>query len=961
MYEANEKIHGFLVNRVRESAELSGRLVEMTHEKTGARLCWLDNGAENKVFSIAFRTLPWDNTGVFHILEHSVLCGSEKYPVREPFVELLKGSMNTFLNAMTFPDMTMYPVGSRNDQDLLNLTGVYLDAVFRPRILRDERVFRQEGWHIEPSEGGDSSFIYKGVVFNEMKGAMSDVNQVGEMELARQLFPDTGYGFNSGGDPDAIPTLTYDQYKAAYLRHYHPSNAWIYLDGAVPMDRLLPLLASYLDAYEPETDLPVFSFQRPFSSSREACYELGQEEDQENKGHLYAARLFGSWETKTRNMAVSVLGDVLTGTNDAPLKRLILEKGLAQDFSLSIDDSCLQSVVSIHAENVTDGREQELLDTVDAFADQLEKEGLDHAAVEASLNRFAFTLKEEEEPQGIDRAVRVMGSWLYGGDPLFSLENDRDIAALRGMLASGEMDSLAVSILKEKTGRCVLRLHPSKTLGEEQRRTEEARLREITGAWTDDDRQANEAMLSMLRSWQETPDSPEALATLPMLRKEDADIPPEWPETLCQSVEDVPLLFHPIACGGIVHLRGYFALQDFSAAALQDLVLICSLLGKLPTAEHDALSLQQEIRRYTGRLGFSVVIRPDPEDSSRCIPYLAAFASVLREHTAKAQSLLSEILKSTLFSDTGKIMENVRQLELMSRQRIVGAGHVIGVRAVLAHFSAEMALRNALEGDQAVRYLHSFVSSPEAFLPGLRQTAERLLKEATVRSRLTLSLTSDEPLDDWTPFLSRLPQGTPADAAESYLCDAPMRQGYRIPAQVGFAVRGWHLKKAGADFHGSLFLTANILTYSWLWNQVRVQGGAYGCGFQVDRFGNLFSYSYRDPSPDRTLSVDAGAPDFLKAFVSGGENLDKFIISTLNDLNPLLSPRDQGALADNRFFSGYTRAQAETIRRQILNTTPDDLLRLADLLSAFAAHGAVCVVAPGDLLEKCPDLSVADL
>ena len=313
----NEKALGFRVLRVRDSAELSGRLVEMVHEKTGARLCWLDNGAENKVFSIAFRTLPWDNTGVFHILEHSVLCGSEKYPVREPFVELLKGSMNTFLNAMTFPDMTMYPVGSRNDQDLLNLAGVYLDAVFRPRLLTDERIFRQEGWHIDLNAEG--RYAYQGVVLNEMKGAMSDVSQVGETEIARQLFPDTGYGFNSGGDPEAIPTLTWEQYTSAYRRHYHPSNAWIYLDGDVPMDRILLLLAAYLDQYEQETDLPRFSFQAPVSSSRTAYYELGQEEEQRNKGHLYLSRLFGSWETKVANMAASVLGDVLTGSNEAPL------------------------------------------------------------------------------------------------------------------------------------------------------------------------------------------------------------------------------------------------------------------------------------------------------------------------------------------------------------------------------------------------------------------------------------------------------------------------------------------------------------------------------------------------------------------------------------------------------------------------------------------------------------------
>ena len=958
-FEENAVIQGFRVTRIRESAELGGRMVEMTHEKTSARLSYLDNGAENKVFSIAFRTLPTDDTGVFHILEHSVLCGSAKYPVREPFVELLKGSMNTFLNAMTCPDMTMYPVASRNDQDLLNLTDVYLDAVFAPRMLTDEKVFRQEGWRIEPGE--EDAPVYSGVVFNEMKGAMSDVREVGETAMARQLFPDTGYGFNSGGEPAFIPTLTYEKYRETYLRHYHPSNAWIYLDGAVPMDRIMPLIASYLDRYERETDLPAFTFQTPVSSDREVLYELGQEEDAANKGHLYLSRIFGSWQDKTRNMAASVLGDVLTGSNEAPLKRLMLEKGLCQDFSLSVDDSSLQSTVTLHAENVTDGKEGEIVEAIAAYADRLEAEGLDMAAVEASLNRFAFSLKEEEEPQGIERAVRVMGSWLYDGDPLFALENDREVAEVRRMMDRGGMLDLALDLLRNQTGLCVLRLKPSKTLGDETRQQEEARLAEITGRWTEADRQANDALLASLRAWQETPDSPEALATLPMLKKEDADIPAAWPETDSRKVEGVRLLYHPIPTGGIDHVRMYFNLSALRMDELQDASLICAMLGKLPTARHDAFSLQQEIKRYTGRLGFSVGPRPDPENPEACSPTLTAFTSTLKENSAKGLELLSEVLTSTDFSDTDKINEIVQQLEMMSRMRIVSAGHVIGIRAALSHYSSDMALRNALEGDGAVQYLHAFAQDPEAMLPRLRQTAEKLMREIAVRERMVLSLTADEPLADWTPFMKEIPHGGEGPRSACYKAETPLRQGYRIPAQVGFAARGWNLRGSEYPYRPQLFLAANILTYSYLWNQVRVLGGAYGCGFQADRYGNLFSYSYRDPTPGRTLGVDAGAADFLRAFARGDEDLDKYIISTLNDLNPLISAREKGALADSRIFTCYTQAQAEETRKLILGATRSDLEQIADLLEAFAREGAVCVVAPGDQLEKCPDLTTGDL
>ena len=958
-FSPNDRIHGFLVNRVRRSDELHAVLVEMIHLKTGARLCWLNNGLENKVFSISFRTLPTDNTGVFHILEHSVLCGSDRFPVREPFVELLKGSMNTFLNAMTFPDMTMYPVSSRNDQDLLNLTEVYLDAVFRPRILQDERIFCQEGWHIESDENGH--YQYKGVVFSEMKGAMSDISQVGEAEMARQLFPDTGYGFNSGGDPEAIPTLTYQQFLAAYRRHYHPSNAWIYLDGTVPMERILTLINAYLDVYEAETDLPVFSFQKPASSFRTAFYELGKEEDARDKGHLYLSRIFGSWKDKTLNMAANVVGDVLTGHNSAPLKRLVLENGLAQDFSLSVDDSSFQSVLTMHAENVTDGREQELTDLINRFADRLEREGLDRSAVEASLNRFIFNMKEEEEPQGIERAVRVMGSWLYDGDPLFSLENDQEFAELRQMLASGDLNALAVSMLKDRNGLCTLKLLPSKDLGTEKREAEEKRLAEIASRWSSEEQEVNKSLLSSLQAWQDTPDLPEALATLPALKKADADLPAEWPETEVRNLEGTSLLYHPLPCSGVVHLRAYINLSGMAMESLQDVSLLCALLGKLPTEHYDGSSLQQEIKRYTGRLGFSVVIRGDPLNPERCTPYLVAFTSVLRENVQKAEFLLAEILKTTDFSDTDRIVEIVLQLEMLSRQRIVSGGHTIGIRSVLSHYSAEMALRNALEGDLGVCYLHEFAASPDHKLPGLRATAEKLRMDFVVRKRMTLSMTADESVTDWSEFLCRIPSGSAGSLSVSFSRQAPLRQGYRIPSQVGFSVRGWHLREAGQPFRGSLFLAANILTYSWLWNQVRVQGGAYGCSFQADRFGNLFTYSYRDPSPDRTLLVDRGASGFLKSFVDSGEDLDKYIISTLNDLNPLLSPREKGILADSRFFSGYTREEADRIRREILCTTSKDLLEITGLLDDFAEKGAVCVVASGAQLDKCPNLILDDL
>lgn len=957
-YEPNQKTHGFLVREVRESRELRGTTVLMEHEKTGAKLFWADNKAENMVFAIGFRTLPEDSTGVFHILEHSVLCGSEKYPLKEPFVELLKSSMNTFLNAMTFQDMTLYPVASRNPRDLLNLAGVYLDAVFAPLVIRDRKRFCQEGWHIERDEEGNPA--YKGVVFNEMKGSMSDTDTLIDRQILRQLFPDTCYGFNSGGDPERIPDLTFEEFRRQYARHYHPSNALIYLDGNLPMEETLELAASYLDRYERAEDLPVQRLQRPTGSEQTIYYELGREEKPDNRGFLTLARLTGTWEDRADNMARSIICDVLTGSNEAPLKRAALERGLVQDLSVSVDDTVLQSFITIHAENVTDGREGEILDLLKETGERILREGLDRNALEASMNRAVYALREEEEPQGIGRCIRCMGPWFYGGNPAEALENEGTVRQLREYLDNGRMNELAADMLLNRENQAVLHTLPSLTLGEEKRRAEAERLRRITEAWTPEEQEENERLAEAIGSWQNSPDSPEALRTLPRLSKEDADVAPEWTETEAMAYAGVPVLLHRLNCNGVVHLRAYFALTDYSLEELTRLSQMTGMLGRLPTAEHDALTLQQEIRRWTGSLGFAIITRAETGQDETCTPYLAGFVSALEESADRAWALLAEILTSTRFEDTDRMKEMFRQNELGARQRILSAGHLIAVKNVLSHYSAEGAVKNALDGDVAARYIHLLAREPEKELPQLLSLAGRLMKNTLCRRRMTVSVTASSCMMPEN-LIRAFPEGTEAPRSRAYRNDTPLAVGYRIPAQIGFAVRGYRLSRTGRPFEGCMWLASSILSLEYLWNRVRVQGGAYGAGLQVDRTGNIFSYSFRDPTPGKTLTADSGAAAYLREFAEKGEDLNQFIISALNELNPLLSARDKGALADGRYMSGYTREEAERIRRQILYAVPEDLIRCAEWLEPFAAEGAVCVVAHQEALAACEGLSVSDL
>ena len=949
---------GFRLVRETESAELGGRTLLLEHVKTGARVFWVDNGAENMVFSVTFRTLPENSTGVFHILEHSVLSGSRKYPVKEPFVEMLKSSMNTFLNAMTFPDMTMFPVSSRNPRDLLNLSEVYLDGVFCPAVMEDPKRFYQEGWHIDRDEEGRPEF--RGVVYNEMKGGMSDADALIEREVQRMLFPDTCFGFNSGGDPEEITSLTYEHFREQYRRFYHPSNAYFYLDGNVPMEEMLFLIDSYLGRYEKRTDFPALSIQKPAGGEKTIRYELGKEESLKNKGYLTLARLTGTWRDRAENMARAVICDVLTGSNEAPLRRAALERGLAQDLTISIDDTILQSWITIHAENVTDGREQEILDLIEETGRRIRQEGLDRSAVEASMNRAVFTLRDEEEPQGIGRCIRCLGTWIYGGDPTAALESIPLVQELKSLLEKGRFDLLAEDMLLNREHQVVLHTLPSHTLGEEMREKEQERLRKITAAWTEKEKEENDALIEALEAWQASEDAPDALAALPKLTLQDADVEPEWIGTEEVTCQGVPVLIHRLNSNGVVHLRAYFALTDCTLEELTIIGQIAGLLGRLPTAKHDALFLQQEIRRWTGSIGVGVVCRSQPEQDETCTPCLAVYVSALEEYREQAWELLTEILTSTRFDDRDKMTEIFRQNDLSARQRIQGAGHLIGVKYVLSRYSAEGAVKNALDGDRAVSYIHALAREPEKHLPLLQTLAGRVMQETICRRRMKVSVTASAPEIPEKMILS-LPEGTGLPESAAYHNDAPAARGFRVPAQVSFAARGWRLSRAGKSFEGSMWLASSILSLEYLWNRIRVQGGAYGAGFQTDRAGNLYSYSYRDPTPAKTLTADAGAAEYLRAFVRDGRDLDPYVISALNELNPLLSPREKGALADARYMTGTTRETWERLRKQVLHATPEDLERCADCLEPFSREGSVCVVGYTEALNACGGLEISDL
>ena len=946
----------FTLKQVRSIPGSEAELVEMVYDKTGTELCWVKNGESNKLFGIAFKTIPEDDTGVFHILEHSVLCGSDKYPVKEPFVELLKSSMNTFLNAMTFPDKTVYPVSSRNEQDFLNLTSVYLDAVFAPAILHEPNIFRQEGWHYE-LEG--ENLTYNGVVFNEMKGAMSSVDEIAERSIMHLLFPDNCYQYNSGGEPAAIPNLTYQQFLDSYKKNYHPTNARIYLDGDIPVEKTLSVLDEYLGRYE-MGEKQRLDKQTPVSCEQTVTYEAVN--DGMPKAQLVLGKILGSFDDKTELLARQVLCDVLAGSNDAPLKRAVLSTGLCQDLSLGVTDGMIQPFMVLRLHNMEDANAAKLEETIRDCAKELVANGIPKERLTASINHLAFQVRQMQEPQALIRGLNCMNSWLYDSDPMLYLHYGDSIEALRAMVEKGEFEALLEEMLLNTDGLCKLHVLPSEEHGAKLREAENARMAAEKAAMDEAQLKQIADTYEAFTAWQQKPDSPENLDTLPKLSL--SEISPE--PVLCPTEEDrvggVTLLRHKVASNGIVHLSAYFRLTDCALEQLTAVSMLGNLLGNLPTAAHSSAELQNKIKTWLGDLSFGIEVVTKTGERKVCTPMLAVHCSVLQENIGKAEQLIHEILTTTDLHQNDRIREILLQTEMEAQQRGMMGGHMLAFKSVGAHFSAAAAVQEAISGITYIQFLHDLSKNFDAKIEDFNALLQQVLKNAVCQKKLTLSLTEDG-RSDLSSFISRFSEGDCTVEAAAYETKLPQKLGIRIPAQVSFASIGYHLDEAGLAYDGTARLLSNILSLAHLWNEVRVQGGAYGAGMRVGKSGGLFTYSYRDPNPARSLEVYRNMGGFVKAFAESGADITGFIISTVAETEPLVGPAQQGAMADNDWFAGLGYEEAAAERKQLLTATSADLAKWRDALDSLRDKAAVCVVGYADALDGCEEekLTILDI
>ena len=956
-----DAIAGFKVISVETLPDIEASAVRMEYSANGAELLWLDRADDNKTFAIAFRTMPEDDTGVPHIIEHSVLCGSEKYPVKEPFVELLKSSFATFINAWTAPDHTAYPVCSRDPKDFLNLVDVYLDAVFRPLSVRSPEAFMQEGWHWECGADGVPKGV-NGVVYSEMKGALADPRSLAAVELERLAFAGNAYRFVAGGDPESIPDLTFAQYKAFHEKNYHPSNAKVFLDGRVDLRAVLERLDAYFRGYARRPPQALEPDIAPTVVSRTVAYAPAEGESVRDKTILADGWPVCGFGDTRRRIALGVLAQYLAGSNEDPVPRALLDAGLCDDASIETL-GCAQVFAALFVENVRDGKAAETRAAVRrAISDAIEA-GFDVRRLEALLSREEFEYRERDygsHPRGLAFFISATDRWMYGGDPLAGFKAGGIYAELRAAAREGFFERLAREIFLDNPGHVMLDLVPDPTLAAKREAALASRIATAAASMTDADRRENAAAAARLAAFQTKKDSPEELATLPVLRV--SDISPDAPvpeHSFAAGPDGAKICSVRTGAKGVVYATLAFPMDGLSPEEAADAAFAADLLGELPTARRTALELKSEIDANLGRFSanaapYSVPASAAGGDPSLGRAFLEVRAAALDAKAGEILRLLPEILSETSFADAKRVGDAQRQrrrdLELSACG--ISARKLAKVRAA-AGVSGAAALEDRFSGIFALRRLQAADDTFAEESAGRCAALAAALAKCVGRGAAWIFVSANAPqgfAESLAAAFPRKEDGT-ADAADAFARPLPAKdEGFTSAGGVASAARAFRLKDGA---HGASFVAARMLSLGHLWNEIRVLGGAYGGSLSLVQDGLSCYLSWNDPSPARSLGVYAASGAALRKEAEGG--IDRYIPGAVAATEPYLSPSAEMNAVSSLALAGRTREDLSRIRREMLAATPQDVARFADALDAAAASGPApaCIVGGAAQVESC--------
>ena len=938
----------------------------LRHKKSGARIAILSNNDDNKVFYIGFRTPPEDETGVPHIIEHTTLCGSKKFPVKDPFIELAKGSLNTFLNAMTYPDKTVYPVASCNDQDFKNLMDVYLDAVFNPNITKYEEIFKQEGWHYELT-GKDDELKINGVVYNEMKGAYSSPDEVLSSQIYRSLFPDNTYSKDSGGNPEYIPKLTYEAYLDFYHKYYHPSNSYIYLYGDMDVvERLEWLDKEYLSLYDYKKVNSEINKQPAFDEIKnvEAQYSITMDDSQENKTYLSYNRVVGDTLDEMLYQAFDVLDYALVSSPGAPVKQALIDAGIGDDVYGSYDAGILQPVFSFVAKNANASQADEFENIIENTLKEVVKTGINKEALLAGINSSEFKFREADFgqfPKGLLFGLNCLDSWLFDDmKPFIHLECLGTFAKLRKAVDTDYFEKLIQEYLLDNTHGSSVTVKPKRGLGNEREEALAKELSDYKASLSDEEIKKLIEDTEHLKKYQEEPSSDEDLRKLPMLTRADMKKNAMPFSNIEDELSDVKVVRHDIESNGIDYISFLFDAGDFAQSELGYLGFFTNALGLVSTEKYSYTDLANATNIYTGGISTGTASHPDIKDRNNFVFKLEVKLKVLEKNLDKALELMEQMLLSSDFTDTKRLGELVAQIKARLQANLSSSGHLVAAMRSMSSFSRYALYQDELKGIAFYRSIchieKELSESPKSVSDKLAAIAKKLF----ARNRMLISFTgNNEAYGNAKPSLEKVIAGfdkmsAVGNQAEVHFNTA--KEAFIDASQIQYVAKTGDFICEGYEYTGALRLLRIILSYDYLWINVRVKGGAYGCMNTFLRSGESYFVSYRDPNLSDTLDVYDRIPEYIKSFSPDERDMTKYIIGTFSALDTPMNPEAKGSRSLSAYLEGITYEQIQKERNEILNAQPKDIRRLADLVEAVLKKDSICVIGNENMIKESAGL-----
>ncbi|OUQ27782.1 peptidase M16 [Lachnoclostridium sp. An131] len=962
-----EELQAYELIEKRSIAELASTGYYLKHKKTGARVCLLSNEDKNKVFYIGFRTPAPDDTGVPHIMEHSVLCGSREFPVKDPFVELAKGSLNTFLNAMTYPDKTVYPVASCNDKDFQNLIHVYMDAVFYPNIYEKEEIFRQEGWHYE-MDSEDGELTLNGVVYNEMKGAFSSPESVLERVILSSLYPDTTYANESGGDPEAIPELSYSEFLDFHSRYYHPSNSYIFLYGDCDMaEKLSWLDENYLSKYD---YLPIDSevrTQAPFEKMAEVTrdYSISAEESEEDNTYLSWNKSVGDTLDEKLYLGMQVLEYVLLSMPGAPLKQALLDAGIGRDIMSSYDNGVKQPIFSIIAKNANESQKAAFVETIEATLARLVSEGLDEKAIRAGINYFEFRYREADfgnYPAGLMYGLQAFDSWLYKEDSAFlHLEALDTFAFLKEQAANGYFEGLIVKYLLENPHGSLVVIRPKRGLTAEQDEALKKKLAAYKESLTAEERKRIVDFTKHLKEYQSEPSPQEDLEKIPLLERGDIG-----KEALPFQNEELPaggikMVFHDLFTNGIGYVNLIFRANEIPEDLIPYLGLLKAVLGKVDTENYSYGEFAKELNLHTGGIYCSVGSYDQVRNPDEYTAVFEVHSKALYEEQQTAFSMMREMLMTSKMDDPKRLREIVAETKSRLQMAFQTSGHSMAALRAMSYFSESACFSDMTGGVDFYHFIEKLDAEFEERQAEAAEKLSRLAQDLFRPENLIVSCTAEK------KSLELLVEQTEKLAAELYRDEAdpaaawsfrPERknEGLKTSAKIQYVARSGSFVKAGLPYTGALRVLRTIMSYDYLWNNIRVKGGAYGCMNNYARSGNSYLVSYRDPNLEKTNEIFEKSVDYTESFEVSERDMTKYIIGTVSSMDTPLTPSAKGARSMSAWMTGLSFQDVQKERDEVLSCGCPQIRALAPYLKAILSQNCLCVIGNEEKLEEQKDM-----